>query len=79
MSTINNSLINVLSGRGLKPAALPARAKTGADKENNLRGRRALLNFLPDNDTLESLISQARLALSRGIFWDRGSIINIVL
>lgn len=34
---------------------------------------------IPNPDVLEKLIMQAVSALRRGIFWDRGSIINIVV
>ena len=41
--------------------------------------RRARENIIPTTDELAHLISRALSALSRGIYWDRGSIINIVL
>lgn len=34
---------------------------------------------IPTPDVLEKLIAQAVSALRRGIFWDRGSILNIVV
>jgi hypothetical protein len=34
---------------------------------------------IPGTEELAHLISRALTALSRGVFWDRGSIVNIVL
>lgn len=43
------------------------------------RRRRAPLNRIPTADELAHLINNALTALARGIYWDRGSIVNIVL
>ncbi len=40
---------------------------------------RARLNFLPNNDMLKEMVGQALTALSRGVRWARGSIINLVV
>ncbi|MFM9890996.1 MAG: hypothetical protein ACKVOE_10255 [Rickettsiales bacterium] len=40
---------------------------------------RARLNDEPDDDTLNSLIAQALSALSRGVRWARGSILNLIV
>ena len=40
---------------------------------------RARLNFIPDSDTLNGLVNQALTALSRGVRWARGSIINLIV
>ncbi len=37
------------------------------------------VNFLPTPVVLEDLIKRALQALSRGFYWDRGSIINLLL
>ena len=42
-------------------------------------GVRARLNFVPDEQTLLSLIDRALNALSMGRYWDRGSIINLLV
>ena len=39
---------------------------------------RARLNFIPDDMMLKSLVDQALSALSRGVRWARGSIVNII-
>lgn len=43
------------------------------------RSQRARLNFIPDNDTLAAMIDRGLEALSRGLRWDRGSILNLVV
>ena len=42
-------------------------------------GIRARLNFIPDDDSLLALIDKALNALSLGRYWDRGSIINLLV
>ncbi|MFO1241919.1 MAG: hypothetical protein U1E36_01750 [Rickettsiales bacterium] len=37
------------------------------------------LPYIPSEDTLRDLIDRALQALRHGIFWDRGSILNIVV
>lgn len=78
MVAINDALINIIATK-LQPVGSPLRAREQTGDNAARRGRRALLNYLPDYDTLNSLIAQAREALAKGIFWDRGSIINIIL
>jgi hypothetical protein len=82
MPSINDTLINALA-TALRPVPTPAAASrspaTTTREQDYRRGRRAILNLIPDNDTLMDLIRQARNALERGIFWDRGSIIDLIL
>ena len=40
---------------------------------------RARLNYVPDEETLGGLIGNALAALSRGIRWARGSILNLLV
>lgn len=40
---------------------------------------RARLNFIPDNESLSDLIDRALGALSRGVRWARGSIVNLLV
>lgn len=66
------------------PATIPARTQGKAerseatDKARHYK-RRAALNFIPSPHELQAMIDRALTALSRGVYWDRGSIINIVL
>jgi hypothetical protein len=36
-------------------------------------------NFIPTQDLIDALLERALAALARGMIWDRGSIINLVL
>lgn len=40
---------------------------------------RARLNYFPDDSTLGSMVDRALAALSRGIVWARGAIVNLVV
>lgn len=40
---------------------------------------RPYINFIPEPEQLDELIERALHALSRGFYWDRGSIINLML
>ena len=41
--------------------------------------RRAQFNYIPSPDALRTLIDRALEALGKGVYWDRGSIINLLL
>jgi len=43
------------------------------------RSPRATLNFIPDEDSLLAMIDSALQALSRGLRWDRGAILNLLV
>lgn len=43
------------------------------------RGPRALLNYLPNDSELVRMIDNALTALSKGIRWDRGAILNLLV
>ena len=51
----------------------------GAGRRTARRSPRARVNFIPDMEQLKAMIDDALTALSRGVYWDRGSIIDIVL
>ncbi len=74
-----NHLIQVRT----QPASVPVRKRDPKEITPELRkfypASRARLNFIPSQEALQELIDKALTALSRGIFWDRGSIINILL
>lgn len=67
------------------PARIPARTAKKSEKDEALEKSkhypksRARLNIVPDSEALARLIDRALTALSKGVYWDRGSIINIVL
>lgn len=43
------------------------------------RGPKALLNYLPDDSELARMVDAALSALSRGLRWDRGAILNVLV
>lgn len=68
-------------------AARPTKTKITNDKPNaNAYERHELYppprprrDFIPAQEIIDNLVSRAVAALAKGIYWDRGSIINIVL
>ena len=66
------TLISVNSARVAKKEASVDREKLAPPKTRGLR-------FIPSDETLQDLIARALEALRAGIFWDRGSILNIVV
>jgi hypothetical protein len=76
------------------PTGIGGFAARPATKRNAIRDRRPapsyeqndlyppprpLRDYIPTPEVIESLVSRAVAALAKGIYWDRGSIINIVL
>ncbi len=76
-----------LGGLSVKPAQRKAVAGKSADKQGTRSYEREELlppprpprNFIPAPDVMQALIDRALAALARGMYWDRGSIINLVL
>ena len=53
--------------------------KKATAKNTAKRSPRARLNVIPDAMLLEDIIKKARAAFSRGLIWDRGAILNLLL
>lgn len=49
------------------------------DREELLPPPRSNRQFLPTPEVMQDLVERAVAALARGLYWDRGSIVNIVL
>ena len=49
------------------------------EKVQNRNTPKAALNYIPDSDSLTGLIDKALTALSRGVRWARGSILNLLV
>ena len=65
---------------GNRTAPMPKKSRVETDTEEPpRRKKRAPLNFIPSPDELEAMVANALKALRKGIYWDRGSILNIVL
>lgn len=52
---------------------------SGAERPVTRRGPRALLNYIPNDSELSRMIDGALSALSKGLRWDRGSILNVLV
>jgi hypothetical protein len=82
---------DLIPNNSLLRAAERVRAKREAERAGNtpdatplLSPRttsqvRARLNYEPDSETLSGLIGNALAALSRGVRWARGSILNLLV
>lgn len=65
-----------------KPVASPSSDRQSArqySREELLPPPRPQRNIIPSPEALQELVDRALAALARGLYWDRGSIINIVL
>ena len=60
-----------------------ARRRTRSEDDGDLRKyappHRAQANYIPSPEVLKNMIDRAREALSRGVYWDRGSILDLTL
>ena len=78
-SRISSSNLPVATGVGRM-----ADARKRTQREDEGLGRyapphRAQYNYIPSPDVLKNMIDRALEALAKGVYWDRGSIINLVL
>ena len=71
-STIN---AGVTQG-GRRPAGQAANQRTESVRKKPFKAEE---NFIPSNDSLSSLIKNALLAMKEGTYWDRGSMLNLVV
>ena len=64
---------------------IPAPRKTEVESDESLdkaryyKRTRAPLNFIPSAEDLQRMVERALTALSKGVYWDRGSINNLIL
>ena len=66
--------------KGTKRKIIPAKSKMPSyNREELAPPPKPRNNVVPSPEVIESLITRALAALAKGIYWDRGSIINIVL
>jgi len=80
-----------ISSNNLLRAAERVRAKREAERTGGvaeaaallpvktITQHRARLNVIPDSESLQGLIENALTALSRGVRWARGSILNLLV
>jgi len=74
---INPSRINISSG-GAGKAGDRKRQQTGSESVYTAPTR-SDLNYIPAAESLMTMISSAVEALRRGVYWDRGTILNLVI
>jgi hypothetical protein len=74
---INPNRINIGSGTAGK---LAERQKRGADNASAYTvPKRSDVNYIPSPESLRTLISSAIAALRQGVYWDRGTILNLLV
>lgn len=80
MADISKLIQARIDNKPVRATLVPPTAKEKPVDRASLRPRRrALLNIIPSSEELDDLIHRALAALSAGIYWDRGSIVNILL
>jgi len=73
---INPSRINTSSGSAGRAAN---RRPQAADDVEIPTPSRAQINFIPSPESLRTLIAGAVSALRKGVRWDRGTILNLLV
>lgn len=63
---------------GARVSAQAKRQATLADEQPPSPKSRAPLDFIPSPESLATLINSAVASLRKGIYWDRGSILNVL-
>lgn len=66
------------TGSRLRVAATAARTQSSAERRVT-SAIRAAINHFPSDDELEQMIRHALTALGRGLIWERGAIVNLVV
>ena len=74
---INPSRINTASASAGKTKERPAALAQLTHQA--VQPKRAHINFIPSAESLATMISGAVEALRRGAFWDRGTILNLLV
>ena len=71
-----------LGGLRAKPAARKPGEKQGTrnyERHELMPPPKPPRNFIPSQEAIDALLERALAALLRGMIWDRGSIVNLVL
>lgn len=72
---INPNRINVTPGRTGRP---DERKREAPSQDEFITPSRAHLNIIPEPESLATLVRSAVASMRRGMFWDRGTILNIL-
>ena len=73
---INPNRINNNPATGARPQASRER---GREEKAKVAPRRVEENFIPEPESLATMIRSAISALREGFHWDRGTILNLVV
>jgi hypothetical protein len=74
--------IGGFAARPARRAITPIPDRSGMpsyERQELLPPPRPVYNFIPTPEAIDALVQRALAALAKGIYWDRGSIINLVL
>jgi hypothetical protein len=71
---INPNRINTTSG-----GKIARRETSQQDADEAVVPSRAHVNYIPGPESLSTLIRSALAALRKGVFWERGSILNLLV
>lgn len=74
---INPNRINVRTGGAVK-TAIGNRQNSG-NEEKIVIPTKAAENHIPEPETLATMIRSAVASFRKGVFWDRGTILNVVV
>ncbi|MEK6745699.1 MAG: hypothetical protein AABY33_01525 [Pseudomonadota bacterium] len=74
---INPNRINIQSGGAGKSSA--GRRESASENERIIVPAKADVNNIPAPESLQTMIRSAVDALRKGVFWDRGTILNLVV
>lgn len=77
MIHINPNRINTGSSAAGK-AQERKRQQPEANDDPVIIPKRAHVNYIPGAESLQTLINSAVAAIRKGVFWDRGTILNIL-
>lgn len=74
---INPNRINIQSGGAGKSSA--GRRESAFNDERIIVPSKADVNNIPAPESLQTMIRSAVDSIRRGVFWDRGTILNLVV
>ena len=76
---INPNRINIQPGTGTKPRLGQRRPEREEDEASLIVPTRADVNNIPAPESLATLVRSAIASLRKGVHWDRGTIINLLV
>lgn len=75
---INPNRINVSTGSA-GPGARRQQQDSGAEESTYKAPARSDINHIPAPESLRTLVSSAVASLRKGVYWDRGTILNLLV